>query len=145
MKEYWKIKAYFPVIELPEDMLVWSFKDRWYILKNKDDVLKSSPVLNDAYELLLECDPIWRMWTYKWVFNLTEWLECFTVDEWSNAPKWKIWETPFVNVFIFETYFDFNETTNEQLENFTKKLAELHPYEVPVIEIIDKKWIRMFN
>ena len=145
MKEYWKIRIWFPVIEIPEYLHNWGFKSEWFIKKDKEILFKISPHLSLIHELLLEEKNIWRIWNYKWVFHLSNLVEGYTPDIWSNPWEWVIWETELMNTVMFETFFEIIKVEENELLNFIKKISEIHPYETPVIEIYDKKWLRIFS
>lgn len=138
MKEYWKIKTSFPIV-IPADYLLngW-YEDQWYIMLDVKEIFKISEDFKKVHDLLIKSDPIARIWNYKWVYKLYTWVEWYTPDNWSNPWPWIIWVEELMKIIIFETYFDLEKVSKEQLNNFLKDLLDIHPWETPVIEVIEK-------
>ena len=145
MKEYWKIRVSFPVVNVPEYLHTWWFKSEWYIKKDKEELFKISPHLSYVNELLLDEKTIWKIWNYKWVFHLSNIVEVYTPDIGSNPWESLIWETELMNTIMFETFFEKEKIIENELIEFCEKILDNHPYETPIIEIIDNNWIRIFG
>lgn len=71
---------------------------------------------------------------YKHVFESGVGLEGFTCGEGAVPTLGKVGEQTVSPTFVFTTYFDA-ALDNEVVGNFVQELVDIHPWELPVIEV----------
>ncbi|MET3932857.1 hypothetical protein [Arthrobacter sp. OAP107] len=71
---------------------------------------------------------------YRHVFESGLGFEGFTVAEGANPTLGQVGLQTFSPTFVFTTYFDA-ALDNAAVDKFTRRLVEIHPWEVPVIEL----------
>lgn len=71
---------------------------------------------------------------YRHVFESGLGFEGFTVAEGANPTLGQVGQQTFSPTFVFTTYFDA-ALDDAAVDKFTRRLVEIHPWEVPVIEL----------
>ena len=71
---------------------------------------------------------------YRHVFESGLGFEGFTVAEGANPTLGQVGQQTFSPTFVFTTYFDA-ALEDTAVDRFTHRLVEIHPWEVPVIEL----------
>jgi len=71
---------------------------------------------------------------YKHVFESTVGFEGFTCAQGATPTLGKVGERTISPTFVFTTYFDA-QLSDDAVEGFMDQLAEIHPWELPVIEL----------
>ena len=71
---------------------------------------------------------------YKHVFESSLGFEGFTTAEGANPTLGRVGEQTLSPTFVFTTYFDAS-LGDAAVERFMRRLVDIHPWEVPVIEV----------
>ncbi|MCI0140276.1 hypothetical protein KNN17_01645 [Arthrobacter bambusae] len=71
---------------------------------------------------------------YRHVFESGLGFEGFTVTEHANPTLGKVGQQTISPTFVFTTYFDA-ALDDAAVDRFTRRIMEIHPWEVPVIEL----------
>lgn len=71
---------------------------------------------------------------YRHVFESGVGFEGFTVAEGANPTLGQVGQRTISPTFVFTTYFDA-ALDDQRVDRFMRRLVEIHPWEVPVIEL----------
>jgi len=145
MVEYYKIITSFAVVNNPDYLVNGGHIDQGLIMLDKEQIINDCPFLKGAVELLLNYDPIGRVGNYKGVYELSTAIECYTPDDGSDPGEGTIGVEELMKVITFTTYCDKRIVNDNQIEIFINKLAEIHPWEHPVIQLHGNGTIKMWD
>lgn len=71
---------------------------------------------------------------YRHVFESAVGFEGFTVTEGANPTLGQVGQRTISTTFVFTTYFDA-ALDDAAVDRFVRRIVEIHPWEVPVIEL----------
>jgi hypothetical protein len=92
-------------------------------------------LLQDVIRLLSASDPVGRVGDYVAVHNTVVGNEGFVPLQGANPTKGTSGVAEICPSLIFTTYAE-RGVSEAQVEEFVDKLANIHPWEMPVIEVI---------
>lgn len=145
MVEYNKIITSFAVINNPDYLVNGGHVEQGLVMLNKEKIINDCPFLKDAIELLLNSSPVGKVGNYKGVYELGIAIECYTPEEGSNPGEGIIGVEELMKVITFTTYCDKRIVNDKQIEIFINKLADIHPWEHPVIQLHGNGIIKMWD
>lgn len=129
------VRCNFPIVRPPGPLLSGGKFEQGYVMSDICDVLKLSPALEGAHKLLQQSDPIGRVGHYRAVYHLSHSIEAYTPDLGSNPGPGEVGIEELMHSISFTTYAFSDLVDRETLIRFAQKLANIHPWEHPIIEI----------
>jgi hypothetical protein len=108
-----------------------------------DDMLKACPALGKILALIDRSGPVGVLGNYRSVFELQYGFEGFTPESGAKPTKGQLNKKEAVRSVVLTTYLASARDTGA-LDAFVDELAEAHPWEHPVIEVIGASSVRVW-
>ncbi|MCD5342650.1 hypothetical protein LR392_10495 [Arthrobacter sp. AK04] len=102
--------------------------------KGEPDAFRDDPGIAHLLQALAEFRELGDFGNYKHVFESSLGFEGFTTAEGANPTLGRVGEQTLSPTFVFTTYFDAS-LGDAAVERFMRRLVDIHPWEVPVIEV----------
>lgn len=100
------------------------------------EVLKADPGLASLFDTLESCPELGDFGNYRHVFESSLGFEGFTASEAANPTLGRAGERTLSPTFVLTTYLDA-DLGDETVDRLLERMMEVHPWEVPVIELSD--------
>ena len=104
------------------------------LAKGEPGAFQDDPGIANLLQALAEFGELGDFGNYKHVFESGLGFEGFTSAEGANPTLGSVGEQTLSPTFVFTTYFDA-ALENGAVERFLRRIVEIHPWEVPVIEL----------
>jgi len=98
------------------------------------DAFRNDPGIAALLRALAQFQELGDFGNYKHVFESGLGFEGFTTAEGANPTLGRVGEQTLSPTFVFTTYFDAS-LADAAVERFMRQVVEIHPWEVPVIEV----------
>ena len=105
-------------------------------LESLEVIEASCPALRHLLDLLRQSDPIGRIGQYAAVYGVAFTAGGFTPLPGSNPVQGSIGETEYARTIELTTYAA-SDIPDETVKAFIEKMAGIHPWEHPVIDVYD--------
>lgn len=102
--------------------------------KGRPDAFRCDPGIAHLLQAMAEFQELGDFGNYKHVFESSLGFEGFTTAEGANPTLGRVGEQTLSPTFVFTTYFDAS-LEDAAVERFMRHLVDIHPWEVPVIEV----------
>ncbi len=100
------------------------------------EVLKADPGLASLFDTLESCPELGDFGNYRHVFESSLGFEGFTASPAANPTFGRAGERTLSPTFVLTTYLDA-DLSEEAVSRLLGRMIEVHPWEVPVIELSD--------
>jgi hypothetical protein len=104
------------------------------LAKGKASAFRDDPGIAHLLQALTQFRELGDFGNYKHVFESGLGFEGFTTAEGANPTLGRVGEQTLSPTFVFTTYFDAS-LEDAAIERFMRQIVEIHPWEVPVIEL----------
>jgi hypothetical protein len=104
------------------------------LAQGKADAFRDDPGIAALLRALAQFQELGDFGTYKHVFESGVGFEGFTTAEGANPTLGRVGEQTLSPTFVFTTYFDAS-LEDAAVERFMRQIVDIHPWEVPVIEL----------
>lgn len=104
------------------------------IAAGEASALQLDPGVADLLNTVEQFQDLGDFGNYQHVFESGLGLEGFTCGEGAEPTLGRVGEKTVSPTFVFTTYFDA-ATENAVVEQFLQELVDIHPWELPVIEV----------
>ncbi|KQR62325.1 hypothetical protein ASF98_15495 [Arthrobacter sp. Leaf337] len=98
------------------------------------EVLKTDPGLSSLFDTLESCPDLGDFGNYRHVFESSLGFEGFTASAAANPTFGRAGERTLSPTFVLTTYLDA-DLPDEAVSRLVGRMIEVHPWEVPVIEL----------
>lgn len=102
--------------------------------KGEPDAFRDDPGIAHLLQALAGFRELGDFGNYKHVFESSLGFEGFTTAEGAHPTLGRVGEQTLSPTFVFTTYFDAS-LEDAAVEGFMRHLVDIHPWEVPVIEV----------
>ncbi|ALE05628.1 hypothetical protein AL755_09280 [Arthrobacter sp. ERGS1:01] len=100
----------------------------------EDEVLREDQSIALLLQAMAESPELGDFGNYRHVFESGVGFEGFTVTAGANPTLGHVGQRTISPTFVFTTYFDAS-LDDDAVESILRRLVEIHPWEVPVIEL----------
>ncbi|RDV10967.1 hypothetical protein DXK94_07305 [Arthrobacter sp. RT-1] len=104
------------------------------LAKGKASAFRDDPGIAHLLQALTQFRELGDFGNYKHVFESGLGFEGFTTAEGANPTLGRVGEQTLSPTFVFTTYFDAS-LEDAAVERFMRQIVDIHPWEVPVIEL----------
>jgi hypothetical protein len=104
------------------------------LAKGEAAAFRDDPGISHLLEAVAQFRELGDFGNYKHVFESGLGFEGFTTAEGANPTLGRVGEQTLSPTFVFTTYFDAS-LADAAVERFMRQVVEIHPWEVPVIEV----------
>jgi hypothetical protein len=107
-----------------------------HLVEGDLEVLKADPGLASLFDTLESCPELGDFGNYRHVFESSLGFEGFTASAAANPTFGRAGERTLSPTFVLTTYLDA-DLSEEAVGRLLERMIEVHPWEVPVIELSD--------
>lgn len=104
------------------------------LAKGEADAFRHDPGIAALLQALAQFQELGDFGNYKHVFESGLGFEGFTTAEGANPTLGRVGEQTLSPTFVFTTYFAAS-LEDAAVERFIRQIVDIHPWEVPVIEL----------
>lgn len=104
------------------------------LTRGEDGALRNDRGITALLQALADSPELGDFGNYRHVFESGVGFEGFTVGPGANPTLGEVGQRTISPTFVFTTYFDAS-LDDAGVDRFMRRLVEIHPWEVPVIEL----------